>query len=366
MVTQKKPLQFFDPEHVDRATPAQSWRALALAALAFTAALTVGWEVYWRGKGMTAGDFNNTAALWAAARRKASGDATVIIGSSRILFDIDLDLWEEFSGVRPVQLALEGTSPRIFLKDLADDEAFHGKVIIGVTVPVFYRSAGGLRADVLAYERDETPSQRADHILSNQLERVFAFIDEQTRPKRQIHLWPAPLRDGMKPLFDPRKLEAMKEDRNAKLWARVITDEAYRDEAKAQWMIALKSFAPPPGPKGEPPKQMPDAAINGVIAEVRANIDKIRARGGDVAFMRLPYDGAFAVAEDNGFPRERFWDPLLAQTNSVGVAWQDHPELQGYYIPEWSHLAAAEALRYTNAVTPIFYAKTGWPTKVAN
>jgi hypothetical protein len=158
-------------------------------------------------------------------------------------------------------------------------------------------------------------------------------------------------------------LQALKEDRNGKLWARVVDDAAYREEAKQQWLIGLRLFAPQPGPNGEPPKPMPDEAIDAVIAEVNANIGKIRARGGDVAFMRLPYDGAFAAAEDNGFPRERFWDRLIEKTASVGVAWQDYPVLQGHYVPEWSHLAAKDAVEYTRAVTPIFYEKTGWPRK---
>lgn len=350
----RKPLAFFDAEEVDRPTPDRNWRAIALGALAATAALTIVWEIFWRGKGMTAGDFKNTEALWAEARREATGDATVIIGSSRIFFGIDLDVWEEASGVRPVQLALEGTSPRIFLKDLAEDPEFNGQVIVGVTVPLFFGTDGGLRAAAIKYRRDETPSQRLDHVLSKQLEGIFAFIDEQTRPKRQVAIWPAPLREGMKPRFSPRKLESLKADRNTELWARVATDERYLAEAKQQWLFGTKNNAPPPGPDGKPPA-MPDAAIDAVIAEVGANIKKIRARGGDVAFMRLPYDGAFAALEDAAFPRARFWDRLVKETDSVGIAWQDHAALQGHYIVEWSHLEASAAEDYTRAVAPIFY-----------
>ncbi|MFZ5617152.1 MAG: hypothetical protein ACOZAA_07520, partial [Pseudomonadota bacterium] len=337
-----------------RATPARPWRALAVASLAALALSTAAWEGFWRTKGYAAGDFKNSEGLWAEQRRKATGDATVLIGSSRILFDIDLDIWEEVSGVRPVQLALEGTSPRIFLKNLADDPSFHGQVIVGVTAPLFFTTDGGLRAGVLDYVRDETLSERADHFLSMRLEQVFAFLDEQTRPKRQIEIWPLPLRDGMTPLFSPRKLEAMGADRNAQLWRRVETDERYRNEATGQWLLALKVFAPPPGPDGKP-AAMPDEAINAIIAEVKANIEKIRARGGDVAFLRLPYGGAFTPAEDNGFPRARFWDRLIRETNAVGVTWHDYPALQGFTLPEWSHLSASEAERYTRAVAPIFY-----------
>ncbi|GJL93252.1 hypothetical protein [Hyphococcus sp.] len=351
------PLSYFDPEHVDRPVPGKPWRALCVAALIATIALTAGWEIFWRGKGMIAGDYKNTNALWAQERRKATDDATVMIGSSRIFFDVDLDIWEELSGVRPVQLALEGTSPRVFLKDLAADETFHGLVIVGVTAPVFFTQDGGLRADVLDYTRDQTPAQRLDHVLSYGLEETLAFYDEQTRPATQLIIWPWPLRKDMAPLFYPRKLSISTRDRNTEMWARVVDDPVYQKEAQDQWATLTAQMAPPPSADGSPPPPFPQEAIDAVIAEVKANVDIIRARGGDVAFMRFPYDGGFQPVEDFGFPRERFWDPLVMETDSASVSWHDHQELQGYEIPEWSHLDPREAERYTRAVTPIFYAR---------
>ena len=337
--------------------PERPWRALALIMLGVVVALTAGWEAYWRGKGFLPGDFNNSNGQWAQERRKATGDATVLIGSSRIFFDIDLDIWEELTGVRPVQLALEGTSPRIFLADLAADEDFTGTVIVGVTTVLFFTGDGGLRGEVLKYVREQSPSQRFEYAVFAQLERVFGFLDEQTRPRRQVAIWSFPLREGMPPRFDPRKLEALTSDRNAKLWDRVVDDPVYQAEAKEQWTIGTRNNSPPPSPDGSPPPPMPDEAINAVIAEVKANIDRIRARGGDVAFLQLPYEGAYADVEDNAFPRERFWDRLLAGTDAVGVSFKDDPALQGYVLPEWSHLSASEARRYTRAVVPMLYGK---------
>lgn len=336
-----------------RPIPERPWLVLALVSVVATALLTVGWEFFWRSKGLEAGDINNSNAVWAEQRRRAVGDATVMIGSSRILFDTDLDVWEKETGVRPIQLALEGTSPRFVLKDLAEDKHFSGLVIVGVTAPLFFTSDGGLRQGVLAYTHDQSPSQRIDQILARKLEHIFAYIDEQARLKRQFTLWPLPLRAGMQPRFDPRKLSTMTADRNTQMWSRVEVDPAYRLEARQQWLIGFARLAPPKGPDGKP-MAMPDAAIEAVIAEVKTNVDKIRARGGDVAFLRFPYTGPWMDVEDKGFPRTRFWDRLIRETGCVGVAWQDYPELQGYDLPEWSHLSAREAERYTRALAPIF------------
>ena len=78
------------------------------------------WSWWWLGRrvgmamralGLRAGDLDDGMSHWAVERRKlAAGDhdGVVIFGSSRILFDTDLDAWEEMTGRRPVQLALAG------------------------------------------------------------------------------------------------------------------------------------------------------------------------------------------------------------------------------------------------------------------
>jgi len=44
---------------------------------------------------------------------------------------------------------------------------------------------------------------------------------------------------------------------------------------------------------------------------------------------------------------------LLQRTGAPGIHFQDYPQLQGYEQPEWSHLSAAEATRFTAALVPI-------------
>ncbi|HVH84711.1 MAG TPA: hypothetical protein VM713_10380, partial [Steroidobacteraceae bacterium] len=110
------------------------------AALIFVL-LLVAWEAHWRAFGATPGVANNSG-LWAIQRRRidaGEGDATVIVGSSRPFFDIQLPVWERLAGRRPIQLAFEGTSPLKFAEDLADDPRFTGRLIIGIDPQVFFQ-----------------------------------------------------------------------------------------------------------------------------------------------------------------------------------------------------------------------------------
>jgi hypothetical protein len=328
-----------------RSTPPRAWAAMALVTALITAGLTSAWEMYWRAQWHVAGDFKDSDGLWADQRRRATGDATVIIGSSRGLFGLDLDAWEEAGRGRPVQLALPGTSPRMFLTDLANDKDFRGLVVVDVMAPAFFGRRGGRNEDVLPYYYDQTPSQRADHALTIPLERTFAFIDEQTRPKRMLFLAPFPTRPGQAPRFDPHKLATAGPDRNSELWARILEDEAYREEAQQIWILLWPRMRAPN-----------DEQLAAIITETRRDVERIRARGGDVVFIRLPYAGVYE-GEDERFPRDRFWDRLLRETGAIGVAWQDHRELQGYDTPDWSHLGPREAERYTRELTRILYAE---------
>jgi hypothetical protein len=48
---------------------------------------------------------------------EGEGDATVVVGASRMLFDVQLACGSGSPGRRPIQLALEGTSPMTRSRD---------------------------------------------------------------------------------------------------------------------------------------------------------------------------------------------------------------------------------------------------------
>ena len=58
----------------------------------------------------------------------------------------------------------------------------------------------------------------------------------------------------------------------------------------------------------------------------------------------------YLAFENAHFPRQRTWDALLAATGAPGIHFEDYPELQGYYLPEWSHMPRPEAERFTAAL----------------
>ena len=146
-----------------------------------------------------------------------------------------------------------------------------------------------------------------------------------------------------------RKLVVADAGRNVHLWSKVENDPAYQDMARRIW---AQRFTGPPPPMMNTPEKL-HALISNQIDRAVAAVAKLRKRGVQVVFIRMPSNGDYYAFEQKVFPRATTWDVLLQKTNTPGIHFEDYPELQGYTLPEWSHLTHAEADRFTAAVVPI-------------
>jgi hypothetical protein len=330
----------------ERPIPDRPWPGILAAVVVAAIVLTAGWELYWRGVGFIDHDYVDTPGRWAMERRRATGDRTILIGSSRIYFGVNLRAWaEETGGREPIQLALVGTSPRGILTELANDTAVSGLVVVGVTPAIFFRTRRGYLGHFPERVAKETPSEWLGQRLFMRLEDVFAFIDWDTRLGTILERQPLPLRDGMVLDRAVRKVGVSGANRQTYLDPRILVDSAYRQLVRDIWMDATDSPDRPPLPGAD--------SVTAMIAELSRDIAKIRARGGDVAFVRFPSSGRVRELERREFPRERYWDRLAKETGAVAIHFEDHSALRAYDTPEWSHLSRADAERFTRALVPI-------------
>jgi hypothetical protein len=337
-----------EPPRYVRQTPPLDFRVVGMVACVVFALLLGTWEWHWRGEGVRPSTMNSDG-LWAIQRRRidqGEGNATVAIGSSRMLFGLQLDEWERLDGQRPIQLALEGTSPVPVLEDLAADTAFTGRLLVGVSPDLFF-SGYSYRKTALTWPSRETPAQHAGQWLSQHLlEPVFAFLDPDYALFAVLKRAPWPDRAGVRTELDVRKLTFSSADRNTRMWERVERDTAYQQLAQRIW---AQNFGLPPG-------VTPDMAAAGRDAEIEKAVQAVatlRARGVSVVFVRFPSSGGYYAFEQGALPRDSSWDVLITKAGVPGVHFEDHPTLQGYDTPEWSHLTAREADRYTAALHAI-------------
>jgi len=329
-----------------RPVPQQPWGRVLLVALALWLVLLGAWEGYWRGFGVTP-TIRNTLGLWAIQRRRidrGEGDATVLLGGSRLYFDLQLPVWERLAGRAPIQLSFQGTSPLTAVEDLAEDANFTGRLLIGVEPDLIF-SGDGLALEAASYTHKQSPSQRVGQWLSmNFLEPYLAFDDPDFALRTVLARQPWPQRPGRHWFMDVRKLSMHDARRNAWLWRKIEEDPAYLALARAIWAEEFETYP------GDPtPEEIAKSEQEQITRAVKA-LAKLRAHGVRVLFLRLPSDGPYLAYEDRLYPRARSWEGLLRATQAPGIYFSDYPQLSGYYLPEWSHMTRAGGERFTAAL----------------
>jgi hypothetical protein len=328
----------------ERVVPPQPWGRVGLLALALVLVGLGLWEWNARRLGHYP-SYADTPGLWAIERRRVAEleDPVVAVGASRTFFDLDLGVWQELTGRPLVQLAIVGTSPRKFLTDLAEDSTFRGLALVGVEPEIFV-GAGGFRMQFLEQARRETPSEWLGQQLAMPLERRLAFMDKDELPLfallRHRRL---PNRTGVDdPYFEVWRLNDIFDRRQSYMWREIETNARLRQHATMTWADRMD----------ERPVAT-DAQIDTMLTANKRDVSRIRARGGEVVYVHWPVRDRYLSLQRRIVPRERVYDRLIRETEALGVHFEDHPALQGYDIPEWSHLAARETPRFTRALVPI-------------
>jgi len=318
----------------------------------------LGWERYWRSKGYVA-TYNDDKVLWANKRHEvyqSKEKATVFIGSSRIKFDLDIPTWESLTGEKAIQLALVGTSPRLLLEDLANDKNFNGKLVMDITEVLFFSNAPFVNKssrEAIGFFHKQTPSEKLSSMVDFALESKLTFLEESrfslTALSAEI---PIQNRRGVFvfPSF-PKSFSWTTYDRQTYMPGIFLSDSNDIKRVTAVW--AMLGADPTPAVDGN--------ALTQIFNEVRSNIDKIRSRGGKVILVRTPSSGPFAMGEAKKYPKEKYWNELVAVTKSEGIHYQENPVTKVLTCPEWSHLAPKDAVIYTRQLVKSLEQK-GWFT----
>jgi hypothetical protein len=340
-----------------REIPKLPWRGITVIVFVVVFAAAVAWEIYARsvGYGPT---LNPTEDLWAQARRAVKPESVVIIGDSRGWFDLDLDELEKGLGKRPVQLAMGGGCAYPVLADLINDERFHGTIICSFVPRMFFAPPGSPPIDksekAVRRSHTETWAQRASQYLAMPLEENIAFLkQDDLTTKALLNELPIPDRPNAQvPPNLPPYFSSIDRERRARMIERCAQPGKLQTRVQQRW---LRLFSPPP-----PPSFMPidtfmatmQKAQEDRFIDTRKAVEKLRARGGKIVFIRFPVSGELKALEDRLNPRPRDWERLLKETKAPGIYFEDYPELATFICPEWSHLSAGDSVEFSKRLVP--------------
>ena len=325
-----------------------------LLALFISLIAIVSWEIHLRNKGFNV-TYDDNEALWANKRGMVyQPQVTVLIGASRMKYDLDIQTWNDLTGTQAIQLANVGSNPRLVLKDLADDPNFKGKLIIDITEGVFFseRAFYDWKTNKkIAYFKGITPTQRFSFQVDHVLESRFVFLDQDNFSiNAMLDNAHFPPRDGVFPgLYFPFGFTPSNYERQSYMTPEFVADTNQQNAVKNIWHYGLS----------QPHEPMPIEKMDAIFNSVKADVNKIQARGGRVIFIRPPSTGFFWEVEQKAFPRAAYWERLLTLTGCKGIYFKDYPATADFICPEWSHLKPTDAVIYTKELIKELQEK-GW------
>lgn len=337
-----------------RSVPEQPWSKLVLIALVLLIIAMGFWESLARKMYHAPGSYDGLGHIWADQRRKLDApdnDVRIILsGSSRILWAADLDILQQGFGTRPLQLALPGTSPALIVEDVVNNTDFDGLIIVGVTPFLFNWIDEGF-AGGLAFDRyhNLTPSQWSGNQLHRILSDYLGFLDEAfdlfSLLERYTNFAD---RDGVDDLkMGDWKLGNTYEDGQTDMWEPVEEVGSFDNQQ------ILNFWTPGLQRKHQTPEEMAKTAED-TITFFEPLVSKLRERGGDMIFIRMPSRGAYLDRDIETNHRELMWEPMVEGFGAPSLNTFDYPFLSTELeIPEWSHLSRKSQDDWSRDVVPV-------------
>jgi hypothetical protein len=321
------------------AVRATSWRWITTWLLALVvAALIVGAaEAHWRALGYLP-NIRDSSELWSIQRDRVyvtKKTPLVLLGASRIEFAIDTKrLAELLPHFQPVMLAQNAHYPLATLRDLANDERFHGVVLCDVESGGLYKMYTDMQQPLVDYyHRQWSPSWHLHRLLLTAWQRRAVIAD----PDLGAVAVALRLLAGTSP---PRPdYIALHADRSGDIDYTRTDPEAAKHHfeellARGNELRALVA---------------PDAWFAD-LQEVYEWTKRIETRGGKVIFYQSPTSGAVRDVDAVAHPHAVYWDRFVANSTAAVLDAASDPQLSAFALPDGSHLDFRDKAAYTSAL----------------
>jgi hypothetical protein len=315
-----------------------------LCAIAIAGLLLTGQEAFWRARGVLPSVADDEA-LWAYHRSRVYSDegrSVVLLGASRMQVDFSPTAFEARQPGHPlVQLAVSGRAPYATLRDLAQDTNFRGIAIIAVEAAqlaaAFSREAQRSHVDYYhtrwaSRDRWGLNADRLELVAATGLQRHLAFM----RPDLDVRrLLVQLIETGRLP---PTPYNRVLFDRSRPSSYALTNAAAQRDAALS--MLRSRALSRPADP----------ARWARRAQEMRMMVSAIRARGGEVVFVRFPTSRERFREEERYFPRNLYWNRLSAETGAQTIHFADVSAMRDLSLPDGSHIDESDAPTFTHAL----------------
>jgi hypothetical protein len=278
--------------------------------------------------------------LWSVERDKIpvnSHNTIVLLGASRVQVDFSTEVFKnKYPGYQLANLPVDGKSCYAVLKHLSDDTTFKGIAICDITEENIIRRNPANSQDyyVHYYLTNYNLNTKINRYISTLLQERFVIIDPYVNLINSIgyFLTRAKLRPPKYVItYSDRSIQAdyslLDSVRNKQIRIN-LARESYRELSPE---INMKNFTDR-------------------VHEFKICVDKIKARGGKVVFIRFPVTDESWNLDEKYFPKKEYWDFFVKIINTETIHFKDVESMRNLRCPDTSHLDKRDISEFTNAL----------------
>ena len=296
----------------------------------------------------------DTEARWIQERARAAklgSRALILVGASRIQLGMDLDVLRRVTTLEPVQLAIDGTSFVPILDGLARDKSITGTVVVDISPGPFHfksnLSGPGTRFQI-KYEQSSaskgfhwTTYDDIDNWIAERIRKNLSNFADSSRPLDSLVYRIANSK------ATPQYLVTLPDRSRQADYSKVSMPEFY-------FIRVLRHLGNPPELSSKTPDASLQEPLENYIDRIEPRIDEdqikrdlsdlenaitaIQSRGGHVILISMPTSGLIRKADEKRYPREAYWNEIVANTSANTIYSYDFPELSQFVCPDGSHL----------------------------
>lgn len=276
----------------------------------------------------------NDEDLWALEREKID-DLTskdiVLLGASRMQGNIDIPTLKEELGGKVIQLAFAGKGSSLpMFKDIVQTTGFHGLIIVDevqMTLSDTITQGNGI---IKHYHDAFSFDRKLNKLISVYLQERLLFLNPNSN---SALLWGTLLSSKrLPPPTFTLNLKSRQQDNYFNL-----TDINYLYKYRMDEVSKRVQNAP-----------MDSSQWLNKIQSWKPWINRFRQKGGRIVFVHMPFPLERWSLENSWMPRNKYWDKAMSILKVPSLHFADYPQLQGFVIPDTSHLDEKSKRSFTH------------------